>query len=86
MVNVGIRPEDLLKTDGGDYALEGSVAIAEKLGEVTQVYFEKAAADRDAVIAKLPGIHNPTKGDRMRMTATPAKVHLFSNGKSLLYI
>jgi len=40
-VNVGIRPEDMLPTDGENYAFEGNIAISEKLGEVTQVYFEK---------------------------------------------
>jgi len=84
-VNVGIRPEDMLPTDGENYAFEGNIAISEKLGEVTQVYFEKQNPDHEPVIAKLPGIHRGVRGNALRMTAEPAKVHLFANGQSLLY-
>ena len=84
-VNVGIRPEDMVPTEGDDYAYAGTVAIREALGEVTQLYFEKPAPEQAAVIAKLPGIHTDVRGKTMRMTAAPGKVHLFHEGKSLLY-
>jgi alpha-glucoside transport system ATP-binding protein len=84
-VNVGIRPEDMLPTEAADYAYESEVAISEKLGEVTQVYFKKSNPSHDAVIAKLPGIHRDIRGKNIRMGVDPSKVHLFSNGKSLLY-
>ena len=84
-VNVGIRPEDMLPTTEEDYAYEGAVEITEKLGEVTQIYFQTTAPDQTAIIGKLPGIHSSTKGQAMRMTAVPEKVHLFANGTSLLY-
>ncbi len=84
-VNVGIRPEDMQTTDGENYAYEGVVNITEKLGEVTQVYFAPEGDELAAVIAKLPGIHKGTRGQTMRMTAVPGKLHLFHEGKSLLY-
>jgi alpha-glucoside transport system ATP-binding protein len=84
-VNVGIRPEDMVATDGGDYAYAGKVEIVEALGEVTQLYFKKEANAEAPVIAKLSGIHTNLRGNEIHMSADPGKVHLFSNGKSLLY-
>ncbi len=84
-VNIGIRPEDMVITDSTEeYAFEGKVAIAEALGEVTQMYF-KREGNTEAVIAKLPGIHRENRGRNMRMSATPTKVHLFADGRSLHY-
>ena len=85
IVNVGIRPEDMAPVTGEDYAFEGKVEISEALGEVTQVYFQRQTADSDPVIAKLPGIHRDVRSQTMRMSAISEKVHLFSEGKSLLY-
>ena len=83
MVNVGVRPEDFVETE--DAAIfEGKVDIIEALGEVTLLYFEKQGA-ADAVIGKLQGIHTDVRGQAVRLTADPAKVHLFANGVSLLY-
>ncbi|WP_375281339.1 ABC transporter ATP-binding protein [Pseudooctadecabacter sp.] len=86
-VNVGIRPEDFVAADGPDYAFAGRVEIAEALGEVTLLYFETPKSDEDtnAVIAKMPGIHKSMRGQAAQLTADPAKVHLFANGKSLYY-
>jgi len=84
-VNVGIRPEDMALTDGENYAFEAKVEISEALGEVTQVYFAKTDPSHDPVIAKLPGIHRNVRGNLLRMTADPSKLHIFSDGKSLLY-
>ncbi|MEM9796625.1 MAG: sn-glycerol-3-phosphate ABC transporter ATP-binding protein UgpC [Pseudomonadota bacterium] len=84
-VNVGIRPEDAIATEGADYAYEGEVEVRESLGEVTLVYFKRSAPENDPVIAKLPGIHHGLRGKRIRLTADPAKVHVFRNGQSLLY-
>ena len=84
-VNVGIRPEDMIATEGDNYAYAGTVNIVEALGEVTQLYFAKSAPDHEPVIAKLQGIHTDVRGKVMNMTADPAKVHLFSDGVSLLY-
>lgn len=84
-VNVGIRPEDMVAATGDTFAYTGTVDIVEALGEVTQLYFRKSAPEHDPVIAKLPGIHTDVRGKEMHMTADPGKVHLFADGKSLLY-
>ena len=84
-VNAGIRPEDMIETDAENCAFIGKVEIMEALGEVTQLYFAKSAAENAPVIAKLPGIHTELRGRELRMSADPSKVHLFSNGVSLLY-
>ncbi len=84
-VNVGIRPEDMLPTSDDNYAFENVVEIAEALGEVTQLYFKRQSPEASPVIAKLQGIHRDVRSQTMRMTADPAKVHLFADGQSLLY-
>ncbi len=83
-VNVGIRPEDFVESKGESYAYDGRVDYVEALGEVTLLYFE-AEHGRGPVIGKLPGIHADVRGNTVRLTASPEKVHLFSNGVSLLY-
>ncbi|RMF41526.1 MAG: sn-glycerol-3-phosphate ABC transporter ATP-binding protein UgpC [Alphaproteobacteria bacterium] len=83
-VNVGVRPEDLVEIDGGDGLYEGTVDILEALGEVTVLYFAPEDG-REPIIAKLPGIHGDLRGQRVRLGADPAKVHLFHDGRSLLY-
>ncbi len=82
-VNVGVRPEDLVATEGAPL-YSGKVNITEALGEVTQLYFVPDKG-RDPVIAKLPGIHRELRGRDVKLAAVPAKVHLFANGKSLHY-
>jgi len=83
-VNLGVRPEDMIGTDSAHYVMEGTVDIVEALGEVTVLYF-KSAEGKDPLIAKLPGIHHGLRGQTVRLTADPAKVHIFHNGQSLLY-
>lgn len=83
-VNVGIRPEHMDITDDVNYALEAQVNIAEALGEVTQVYFDKQSKGSPA-IAKLAGIHRDIRGSVLRMSAKPENIHLFANERSLLY-
>ncbi|MFA8384021.1 MAG: ABC transporter ATP-binding protein [Pelagibaca sp.] len=82
-VNVGVRPEDFLETDG-DHIFEGKVNITEALGEVTLLYFDKQG-DADPVIGKLPGIHAGLRGKPVKLGASPNKVHVFHDGVSLLY-
>jgi alpha-glucoside transport system ATP-binding protein len=82
-VNIGVRPEDLVETTG-DPIFEGQVNFTEALGEVTILYFNKVNG-ADAVIGKLAGIHNDLRNKSVRMTADPAKVQVFHNGKSLWY-
>lgn len=82
-VRVGVRPEDLVPANS-DYIFNGSVGITEALGEVTLLYFEPQGSD-DPVIGKLPGIHKDLRGQSVKLTADPAKVHLFKDGVSLLF-
>ncbi|MGY9049947.1 sugar ABC transporter ATP-binding protein [Puniceibacterium antarcticum] len=85
-VKVGVRPEDFLEVATGvDFIFNGKVNITEALGEVTLLYFEKEEGAADPVIAKLPGIHTGLRGTEVKLGATPQKVHLFADGKSLLY-
>ncbi len=83
-VNVGVRPEDLTLTSDEAYLYDGTVDFVEALGEVTLLYFE-AEHGRDPMLAKLPGIHASLRGQSVRLAADPAKVHVFSKGRSLRY-
>ncbi len=81
-VNIGVRPEDLVATEGpGLYT--GQVDITEALGEVTLLYFRKAEGAQ--MVAKLPGIHGELRHKTVTLTADPKKVHVFAGGRSLLY-
>ncbi len=82
-VRVGIRPEDFVETEG-DSIYDGRVDYVEALGELTILYFE-ARENGDQVLAKLPGIHSEVRGQEVKLTADPAKVHVFMDGISLLY-
>ena len=85
VVNIGIRPEDFTTTEDGDYAAEAKVALHEALGEVTLLYMEKRPMDDDQLVAKLAGIHVGMRGNALKLTAVPEKVHVFADGHSLLY-
>ncbi len=82
-VKIGVRPEDFTETTG-DAIYSGEVEITEALGEVTLLYFRKVA-DGAQVVAKLPGIRPEVRYQTVKLTADPKKVHLFANGRSLLY-
>lgn len=78
----GVRPEDLTLTTGDDYLFEGTVDIVEALGEVTLLYLEDLT-DGEPLIAKLPGIVDIRKGQKVRLAAEGSKLHLFDgNGKT----
>ena len=83
-VNVGARPEDMVPTEAEEHLFEGTVGISEALGEVTLLYFDRKG-EAAQVIAKLPGIHANLRHKTVRLAADPKKIHLFSNGRSLLY-
>ncbi len=83
-VRVGVRPEDLVPSDVAGCLYHGTVDFTEELGEVTLLYFH-TEGDAPPVIAKLGGIHTGLRGRDAPVQADPKKVHLFSNGKSLLY-
>jgi len=83
-VNVGVRPEDLDLAPDGAHLIDGQVDFVEALGEVTLLYFI-AERGQEPVVAKLTGIHDDLRGQTVKLTADPAKVHLFAEGRSLLY-
>ncbi|MEJ6388881.1 ABC transporter ATP-binding protein [Gymnodinialimonas ulvae] len=85
VVEVGIRPEDMVEADGSDFAYHGTVEITEALGEVTLLYFKRADPNDDPVIGKLAGIHKNLRGNDVKLTAAPEKVHVFKDGISLNY-
>jgi len=82
-VNIGVRPEDLTEAKANP-VFSGTVEITEALGEVTLLYFAKSETGAQ-MVAKLPGIRSELRRQTVSLAADPAKVHLFSNGKSLLY-
>jgi alpha-glucoside transport system ATP-binding protein len=78
----GVRPEDLGIAAGDDFLFEGTVSIVEALGEVTLLYIDGLVAN-GPIIAKIPGILKVRRGEKVRLTADRAKLHLFdANGKS----
>jgi len=85
-VQLGVRPEDLVETTGDDFIFEGQVEAIEALGETTNLYFARPGGADAQFIAKLPGIRQIKRGDTIRLTAPPEKMHLFdSAGISYLY-
>jgi alpha-glucoside transport system ATP-binding protein len=82
-VKLGVRPEDLVET-AGEPLFTGEVDITEALGEVTLLYFKRQGEDAQ-VVAKLPGIHADLRRKVVKLGADPKKIHLFMNGRSLLY-
>jgi alpha-glucoside transport system ATP-binding protein len=82
-VKIGVRPEDFVETEG-EAIFSGEVEITEALGEVTLLYFRKTGEGAQ-VVAKLPGIRPELRHKPVRLTADAKKVHLFANGRSLLY-
>jgi alpha-glucoside transport system ATP-binding protein len=100
-VQVGIRPEDMVATDGENYAFHGveveviSTSIRQarhQPGRGHAALFRRPPKsmlqgwhETNTVIAKLHGIHPDLRGQDVRMTATPEKVHIFKDGVSLLY-
>ncbi|TNE69391.1 MAG: sn-glycerol-3-phosphate ABC transporter ATP-binding protein UgpC [Rhodobacteraceae bacterium] len=80
-VNIGVRPEDMHFAED-EAILDGVVDVVEALGEVTLLYFV-AERGNDPIIAKLPGIHAGLKGQTVKLSAPPEKVHLFADGLSM---
>jgi alpha-glucoside transport system ATP-binding protein len=72
----GVRPEDLRVATGDDYLFEGEISIVEALGEVTLLYIE-GLVEGEPIIAKIPGILDAHRGQKMRFAADRNKLHLF---------
>jgi ABC-type sugar transport system ATPase subunit len=72
----GIRPEDLAVTQGVDAIFTGTVDIAERLGEFTLLYVDCGNAE-EPIVAKLDGIVNIHKGEKLGLTAPTEFLHVF---------
>lgn len=81
MVNVGVRPEDLVPTQD-EAMVECRVDFTEALGDVTLLYLEDDQ-NKQSLIAKLSGIHRGMRGNTVKLTTQSAKMHLFHNGQSM---
>ncbi|PYE86747.1 ABC transporter ATP-binding protein [Phyllobacterium leguminum] len=83
-VHFGVRPEDLTVTTGAtQFIIEGTISIIEALGEVTLLYAD-VAGSTEPLIAKLPGNQPFKRGDTLRLTTDPARLHLFdADGKAM---
>lgn len=84
-VHFGVRPEDLTLCDAENSILKGEVSFIESLGEVTMLYVNIADHD-EPIVAKLPGIIELKRGDKVAFTAKADKLHLFDEaGLSLVH-
>jgi multiple sugar transport system ATP-binding protein/alpha-glucoside transport system ATP-binding protein len=76
-VSLGVRPEDLAEARGETFLLEGRVDFIEQLGEVQLVHVELEAGSPERLIAKLPGDAEIERGQPLRLTAEPKRLHVF---------
>ena len=51
---------------------------------MTLLHFDRVQ-DKDTVLAKLPGIHTGLRGNTVKLTAEPPKIHVFHEGVSLYF-
>lgn len=73
----GVRPEHLELAEAAETAMfEGDVAFVESLGEATLLYVTIPGLE-EMVIAKLVGTLAIKRGDKVRLSARPEKLHLF---------
>ncbi|MFT4119727.1 sn-glycerol-3-phosphate import ATP-binding protein UgpC [Bradyrhizobium sp.] len=89
---LGIRPEDFVITEltpSGGVALSLTVEAIERVGAETFVYGSRAQDEQRVaatpgelppgeVIVRIPGTEAPAIGQKIRVAAVPAKLHLFS--------
>ena len=89
---LGIRPEDFVITDqmpAGGVALPLTVEAIERVGAETFVYGSRAQDEQRVaatpgelppgeIIVRIPGSEAPPIGERIRVAAVRAKLHLFS--------
>ncbi|MBK5928236.1 ABC transporter ATP-binding protein [Rhodobaculum claviforme] len=81
-VNLGVRPEDMDLAEGAGL-VSGRVALTEALGELTVLHVAQSGGAE--VLAKLPGVHSELRGQTVSLGAAPERLHLFHDGRSLLY-
>ncbi len=75
-VEIGVRPEDLILTRGDEPALfEGRVAMVEMLGETQLAHLSLDSGD--ALVVKLGRDARVRRGDRLKVSARPDRLHFF---------
>jgi ABC-type sugar transport system ATPase subunit len=72
----GIRPENLTVTQDADAIFTGTVDIVERLGEVTLLYVD-CGDPEEPIVAKLDGIVNIHRGEKLGLTAPTEFLHVF---------
>jgi multiple sugar transport system ATP-binding protein len=77
-MTVGIRPEDLEITDWSGAAIDGEVDIVEDLGADKFVHLRHGGRE---LIARVPPNVSLKRGETVRFTAQPKRLHLFSESR-----
>ena len=70
--------------NGATKPVEDLPKFTEELGDVTLLHFDRVQ-DKDTVLARLPGIHTGLRGNTVKLTAEPPRIHVFHEGVSLYY-
>lgn len=71
---LGVRPDDLTLSDGGEILATGQVTLREPLGAETLIYVATGAGE---VIAKADGRAPPEVGAQVTLSTDPANIHVF---------
>ncbi len=71
----GVRPEDLLLTEGDDAIFRGTIDIVEQLGEVTLIYVDVGIAE--PIVAKIENDIEVSKGQKVALTTDIRHLHVF---------
>ena len=71
---LGLRPEGMLPVPSGSPGLPVQISLVEPLGSDTLVHFRLGGAD---YVARVPPDTRPRVGERLTLSADPAKMHLF---------
>ena len=79
-ITLGIRPEDILlagngETPDGCKRIRGKVTVVEPLGSETLLSVDY---DGTEITAKLPGLHNASPGDEIKLALNMKKAFLFN--------
>jgi multiple sugar transport system ATP-binding protein len=74
-VTIGIRPENIRKSHGGDGQFSGTIDLVERLGPQTLV--EAKLPDGRAVTAMLQGDEDCRVGNAIELAFNPADCHIF---------
>jgi ABC-type sugar transport system ATPase subunit len=68
---IGIRPEDVVRSDSG---VSARVSLVEVIGNDAYVHL---AVDALSLVARLPSALRPNVGETLRVSADPERVHVF---------